>query len=463
MAMPAKQIDNWKFIAIILPIDGNFAAAARRGSHRAGSGRASCAPSATPACLSRDPLVARRIHTPPKAEPMVHATADGGGAERLRVGMVGGGRNAFIGAVHRMALRLDDRIVLSAGALSADPENARLSGADLGLAPDRVYAGYREMAAREAARPDGIEAVIIVTPNHLHHPVAKAFLEAGIDVICDKPLATTLGEARELVALARARKLVFAVTLNNTGYPMVRQAREMIEGGALGDIRVVHAAYVQDWLTRPVDAEGQKQAEWRTDPARAGASACLADIGVHAHNLALFVTGLELGAVSADLSTFVPGRRLDDNAHVLMRFAGGARGVLAASQVAVGNLNNLSLKVYGSRAGLEWAGETPEFLRFTPYGEATRLLQRGGPENSEEARRGSRMPAGHPEGYVEGFANLYRDAAELIAARRVGRAPARAALAAVPDVAAGARGLAFIEAAVASSRNDGAWTAVETI
>jgi predicted dehydrogenase len=371
--------------------------------------------------------------------------------------MVGGGRNAFIGAVHRMALRLDDLIVLTAGALSSDAENARLSGAELGLASDRVYSDYREMAQKEAARPDGIEAVIIVTPNHLHHPVAKAFLEAGIDVICDKPLATTLAEAKELVELTRAKGLVFAVTLNNTGYPMVRQAREMIRAGELGDLRVVHASYIQDWLTNPIDAEGQKQAEWRTDPARAGASACLADIGVHAHSLALFVTGLELQEVSAELTTFVPGRRLDDNAHVLMRFAGGARGVLTASQVAVGNLNNLSLKVFGTKAGIEWAGETPEFLRFTPYGEPTRILQRGGPGNSEEARRGSRMPAGHPEGYVEGFANLYRDAAELIRARRAGRKPAAAALAAVPGVVDGARGIAFIEASVASSRSNGAW------
>jgi predicted dehydrogenase len=389
---------------------------------------------------------------------MVYATADGGGAQKLRIGMVGGGRNAFIGAVHRMAARLDDMIALCAGALSADPDKARLSGADLGLAPDRVYADYREMAARESARADGIEAVVIVTPNHLHHPVAKAFLEVGVDVICDKPLATSLGEAKELIALTRAKKLIFAVTLNNTGYPMVRQAREMIQGGEIGDIRVVHAAYIQDWLTHPIDADGQKQAEWRTDPARAGASACLADIGVHAHNLALFVTGLELDEVAADLTTFVPGRRLDDNAHVLMRFVGGARGALAASQVAVGNLNNLSLKVYGTKAGLEWAGETPEFLRFTPYGEPTRILQRGGPANSSEAKRGSRMPAGHPEGYVEGFANLYRDAAELIAARRAGRPADPAAAVATPDVVDGARGVAFIEAAVASSRNKSAWT-----
>ena len=389
---------------------------------------------------------------------MVYATAEQNLGRRLRVGMVGGGRNAFIGAVHRMAMRLDDLTELKAGCLSADPENARLSGADLGLASDRVYSDYREMAAREAGRPDGIEAVVIVTPNHLHHPVAKAFLAAGIDVICDKPLSTTLQEAGELVELTRARGLVFAVTLNNTGYPMVRQAREMIAAGEIGDIRVVHAAYIQDWLTQPIDADGQKQAEWRTDPARAGASACLADIGVHAHNLALFVTGLEVDSVSADLTTFVPGRRLDDNAHVLLRFVGGARGVLTASQVGVGNLNNLSLKVFGTRAGLEWSGESPEFLRFTPYGEPSRTLQRGGPGNRDSAREGSRMPAGHPEGYIEGFANLYRDAAELIAARRAGRAPSPAAVALTPNVLDGARGVAFIEASVASSQNNGAWT-----
>jgi predicted dehydrogenase len=395
---------------------------------------------------------------------MVHATTgqtvEGG---RLRVGMVGGGRNAFIGAVHRMAMRLDDLIELKAGALSADAANALASGADLGLGGDRVYADFREMAAREAAWPDGIQAVVIVTPNHLHYPVAKAFLEAGVDVICDKPLSTSLAEAKELVELTRVKGLVFVVTLNNTGYPMVRQAREMIAAREIGDIRVVHAAYIQDWLTQPIDADGHKQAEWRTDPARAGASACLADIGVHAHSLALFVTSLDIDEVSADLTTFVSGRRLDDNAHVLMRFVGGARGVLTASQVAVGNLNNLSLKVYGTRAGLEWSGENPEILRFTPYGEPPRVLQRGGPGTSESAKDGSRMPGGHPEGYIEGFANLYRGAAELISARRAGRTSKPAAAALIPNVQDGARGVAFIEASVASSRNNGAWTSAHIV
>ena len=372
--------------------------------------------------------------------------------------MVGGGRHAFIGAVHRFAARLDDGYELVAGALSADPENARLSGAELGLAPDRVYASYAEMAAKESARPDGIEAAVIVTPNHLHHPVAKAFLQAGIDVICDKPLSVTVAEADELVALQKSTGLVFAVTLNNTGYAMVRQAREMIASGELGAPRVVHAAYLQDWLTLPIDQDGHKQAEWRTDPARAGASACLADIGVHAHNLAGFVSGLEVAAVAADLTTFVPGRRLDDNAHVLLRYHGGAKGVLTASQVAPGNLNALSIKVYGEKAGLEWFGETPELLRFTPYGEPTRTLVRGGPGTSPAAARVSRMPAGHPEGYIEGFGNLYRDVATLVRARRSGATPDPAIVAAVPTVHDGAKGMRFIAAAVASNGADGAWT-----
>jgi predicted dehydrogenase len=389
---------------------------------------------------------------------MVYATSDGSsGSRRIRYGMVGGGRRAFIGAVHRFAARLDDLYELTAGALSADPENARLSAADLGLAPDRAYAAYDEMAAKEAARPDGVEAVVIATPNHLHHPVAKAFLAAGIDVICDKPLSTTMAQAYELVDLAKKSGLVFAVTLNNTGYAMVRQAKEMIAAGELGHLRVVHAAYIQDWLTLPIDAEGQKQAEWRTDPERAGASACLADIGVHAHNLAAFVTGLELAEVSADLTTFVAGRRLDDNAHVLLRYEGGARGALIASQVAPGNANGLSLKVYGAKGGLEWFGESPEILRFTPYGEPPRTLVRGGAGTTAEAARASRMPAGHPEGYIEGFANLYRDAAALIRARRAGLAPDPAALRSVPNVIDGAKGIRFVEASVASARANGRW------
>lgn len=389
---------------------------------------------------------------------MVHATDDSIGGRRLRVGMVGGGRDAFIGAVHRLAIRLDDRIQLVAGALSSDPERARLSAADIGIAADRAYSSYQEMARAEAARADGIEAVVIVTPNHLHAPVAKAFLEAGIDVICDKPLSATLAQGEDLAASAAKSGLVFAVTFNNTGYAMVREARSIVASGALGKIRIIRADYIQDWLTLPIDADGQKQAEWRTDPERAGRSACLADIGVHAFNLAGFVTDMVPNEVAADLTTFVPSRRLDDNAHVMMRYASGARGVLVASQVSPGNYNRLSLKVYGEKAGLEWFAHEPEVLRFSPFSEPTRILTRGGPGVGAAAASVSRMPAEHPEGYVEGFANLYRDAAALIVARRAGRTPDPALVAAVPSIHDGLAGMRFIEAAVDSHENGGTWT-----
>ncbi len=389
---------------------------------------------------------------------MVYATADGSALVRLRIGMVGGGRNAFIGAVHRFAMRLDDKIALVAGALSSDPENAAASAADLGLAPERSYADYREMARAEAARPDGIEAVVIVTPNHLHAPIATAFLEAGIDVICDKPLSTTLDEARALVELTAARRRKLLVTLNNTGYAMVRQAREMVASGELGRIVAVHAAYVQDWLTQPIDADGQKQAEWRTDPARAGQSAVLADIGVHAFNLACFVSGQQAETVAADLFTAVPGRRLDDNANVLVRWTGGARGTILASQTSPGHYNDLSVRIYGEKAGLEWLGAEPEALRFSPFGEDSRTIIRGGHGSGAAARRVSRMPAAHPEGYIEAFANLYRDAAEIIQAHRAGAAIDPALSALVPDVTDGARGVQFVAAAVESNAAGGAWT-----
>jgi predicted dehydrogenase len=375
---------------------------------------------------------------------MVHATAvDGLKGGRLRVGMVGGGRNAFIGAVHRMAMRLDDLIELKAGALSSDAENARVSGADLGLATDRTCSDYREMA-----RPDGVEAVVIVIRNHLHFPAAKAFLDAGIDVICDKPLSTTLAEASEFVALTRAKGLIFAVILNNTGYPMVRQAWEMIESGEIGAIRVVHAFYVLDWLTLPIDADGHKQAEWRTDPTRAGASACLADIGVHAHSLALFVTGLELEAASADLTTFVPGRRLDDNAHLLMRFAASARGVLAASQVAVGSLNNFAAGSNGQARSRRRSGPRPMASPFTSGGDLG---------NTPLAIEGSRMP-GRPSGRLCRRLRqpLPRHGGTDFGWPRGAYAGKKREI--DPERARRRAGVAFIEGAVKSSRNNGLWT-----
>jgi predicted dehydrogenase len=391
---------------------------------------------------------------------MVYATSGGRSGERLRVGMVGGGRGAFIGAVHRFAIRLDDELVLVAGALSSDPQNAAASAAEIGIPPERSYADYREMARAEAARPDGIEAVVIVTPNHLHAPIATVFLEAGIDVICDKPLAMNTAEAEALVALSDRLGRKFIVTLNNTGYAMVRQAREMVAAGELGELRSIHAHYIQDWLTQPIDAEGNKQAEWRTDPARGGQSAVLGDIGVHAYDLACFMTGVVAETVSADLFTVVPGRRLDDNAHVLVRWSGGERGTVIASQTSPGNYNDLSLRIYGNKGGLEWNGARPEELRFSRYGQEAQTIIRGGHGAFGESRRVSRMPAAHPEGYIEAFANYYRDAAAIIRAHRAGERldPARAAL--VPDVRAGARGISFIAAAVASNAAGGAWTPV---
>lgn len=389
----------------------------------------------------------------------IEGTGPAGAARRLRLGMVGGGRGAFIGAVHRIAARLDDRYELVAGALSGEPERARASAADLGLAPERSYGTWAEMAAAEAARPDRIDVVAIVTPNHRHHAPARAFLEAGIHVICDKPMTNTVAEAEDLAAAVERSGLVFALTHNYTGYPMVRQARAMVAAGEIGAVRVVQVEYPQDWLTTRLEDTGQKQAAWRTDPAQSGIGGCIGDIGTHAFNLAEFVSGLTVERLAADLTTFVPGRPLDDNVNMMLRFAGGARGLLWASQVAPGNENGLRLRVYGERGGLEWFQEQPNHLRFAPFGEPPRLVTRAGPGSGPVAAHATRVPSGHPEGYLEGFAQLYRDAAELIAAHRDGREPDPLARQ-VPGVAEGVRGVRFIHAAVASSRADGAWVAL---
>jgi predicted dehydrogenase len=378
-------------------------------------------------------------------------------ARRLRLGMVGGGQGAFIGAVHRIAARLDDRYELVAGALSADPDRARASAAELHIAPDRAYATFAEMAEREAARPDGIDVVAVVTPNHLHAAPVIAFAARGIHAICDKPLTDTPQAAAALAEAVQRAGIVFGLTHNYTGYPLVRQAREMVAGGELGRIRLVHAEYPQDWLTTRLEATGQKQAAWRTDPARSGAAGCLGDIGTHAFNLAEFVAGVRCDSVAAALSTFVPGRALDDDAQVLLRFAGGARGMLWASQVAPGNENGLRLRVYGETGGLEWAQEQPNLLLHTPYGQAPRAIRRGGHGTNAAAAHATRIPAGHPEGYLEGFAQLYRDLAEQITARLEGRAPDPASLL-VPGLEDGLRGMRFIAACLASSRAEQAWT-----
>jgi predicted dehydrogenase len=375
--------------------------------------------------------------------------------QRIRLGMVGGGEGAFIGAVHRLAARMDDHYTFVAGALSSTPEKARRSGKVLGLASDRIYDDYQTMAAKEAARADGIEAVAIVTPNHMHAPVSIAFLKAGIHVICDKPLTATMKEARALQKAVKASKRVFALTHNYTGYPMVRHARAMVAAGDLGELRVVQVEYPQDWLTERLEASGQKQAAWRVDPRQSGAGGSIGDIGTHAYNLASFVTGLELEALSADLTAFVKGRKLDDNVHIMMRFKGGARGMLWASQVAPGNENALKLRVYGTKGGLAWEQEHPNHLLWSAYGKAPQILTRGSPSAGMDAARMTRVPPGHPEGYLEGFANIYTEIAQAIRAARKGKRADRAVL--FPTVDDGVRGIAFIEAAVRSSARNSKW------
>lgn len=366
---------------------------------------------------------------------------------KVRLGMVGGGQGAFIGAVHRIAARLDDTFTLVAGALSSDPDRARSSGLELGLDPARCYSSYAEMFAAEAVHADGIEAVSIVTPNHIHAPVARAALAAGLHVICDKPLTTSVAEADALATLAKASGKIFAVTYNYSAYPMVRQARAMIAAGVLGELRVVQARYAQAWLADNLEATGQKQAGWRTDPARSGAGGAIADIGTHAFHLLGFVTGQQPESVLAVLQAHVTGRRVDDNAQVLLRYASGASGMLWASQVAHGHENDLRIGIYGSAGGLEWAQETPDRLWFTPDGGETRLLTRGGRGMGAEAARMSRIPAGHPEGYLEGFAGLYAEIARGI----------RGEPSVFPDIDDGVAGVRFVAAAVASSSRGGVW------
>jgi predicted dehydrogenase len=373
---------------------------------------------------------------------------------RLRLGMVGGGEGAFIGGVHRMAARLDDRWTLIAGAFSADAARSQAFGRSLGLAEDRCYGDWPAMAKAEAARADRIDAVAIVTPNHLHHAPALAFLKAGVAVICDKPMTTTLADALDLAEAVKRTGAPFVLTHNYSGYAMVRQMRSMVADGALGAIRVVQAEYAQEWLA--ADMTGNKQADWRGDPQRAGGGGALGDIATHAYHLATFVTGRAAEAVSAETSRFVPGRRLDDDVQIRLRWAGGARGQLWASQVAIGVANGLRLRVYGEKAAVEWAQEDPDLLRFTRLGEAPQLMRRGGPGSSAAALAATRIPAGHPEGYLEGFAQIYADAADLIGAHKQGRAHATM----LPGVDDGVDGLRFIEAALASAAADGRWTAL---
>ncbi|MDO6729403.1 Gfo/Idh/MocA family oxidoreductase [Marinovum sp. 2_MG-2023] len=375
--------------------------------------------------------------------------------KKLRLGMVGGGQGAFIGGVHRIASRIDGQWDLVAGALSSDADRAHASAAEIGIASDRSYADYNEMAAAESAREDGIDAVAIVTPNHLHAGPAIAFLRAGIHVICDKPLSFSVEDGEAVAAAVAETGKQFILTHNYTGYPLVRQAREMVQRGDLGDIRVINVEYVQDWLAEEVH---NKQADWRADPARNGAGGGIADIGTHAFNLANYISGLEVKSLSADLVAFVPGRQIDDNAHVMLRYEGGAKGMLWASQVAVGNENALRLRIHGSKGGIEWAQENPNTMTFTRFGEPKQIMTRAGSGATAAGQRNVRVPPGHPEGYLEGFATIYTEAASLIRAAQSGTAAPKEVH--TPNIADGVKGMRFIAACVASSANDAAWTAL---
>ena len=380
--------------------------------------------------------------------------------QKLRFAMVGGGRGAFIGAVHRRAAEFHCSMELVAGALASDPEKARLSGQDLGLAPDRNHGDWQSLLNDELKRPasERIHFVVIVTPNHVHFPVAKAFTEAGIHVVCDKPLVHTSAQAAELVELSRRHETVFGVTYNYTGYPLVRHAREMVRSGQLGQIRKVVVEYNQGWLARLLEADqANKQAVWRTDPARSGIAGAIGDIGSHAENLVSTVTGLELEALCADLTTFVPGRKLDDDGSLLLRFSSGAKGILMATQIAIGGENDLRLRVWGTDGSLTWHQEDPNQLVHDPLDGPRRILRRGGGYLAEAARRVTYIPPGHPEAFMEAFGNIYRGVEEAIRAREAGR-PLGPLEGDFPTVLDGARGVRFIEKTVESSRSQEKWT-----
>ena len=378
---------------------------------------------------------------------------------RLRLGMIGGGQGAFIGAVHRIASRIDDHYELVAGVFSSTTEKSKLSSDELRVDPSRSYSNYEEMAEKESQREDKIDVVAIVTPNHLHYGPAVSFLRKDFHVICDKPLTLNLDEAKSLVEVVESSKGIFALTHNYTGYPMVRQARAMIRNNELGKIRIIQAEYVQDWLTTNIEsnegADGFKQASWRTDPKKSGAGGCIGDIGTHAFNLISFTTGLEIKELSAELTSFVSGRVLDDNVQVMLRYKGGAKGSIWSSQVAPGNENGLTIRIYGEKGGLSWGQENPNHLIFSQQGKPNTTLTRSGPGTHQDATDVSRIPAGHPEGYLEGFANIYSDVATAIWEKNeTGKLSSNYIF---PNVYDGLSGVKFIEKAVKSSQENSKW------
>ena len=383
---------------------------------------------------------------------------------KLRMGMVGGGRDAFIGAVHRRAAMLDGGVELVAGCFSSTPEKSKASGRDLYVPEDRVYGSYQEMVQAEGSLPEGerIDFVSIVTPNHMHYPIAKAFVETGFHVACDKPMVHTVEQALDLVRAVKEREVIFAVTYNYTGYPMVKQARHLVQNGDLGEVRKVIVEYPQGWLLTRIEAEGQKQAVWRTDPKRSGISGCIGDIGSHCENLVSYVTGLELEAICADLTIFTPGRQLDDDGNILLRFKGGAKGILTASQVCAGQENSLCIRVWGTKAGLEWHQEDPNYLYVRSNDGPERIYKRGNAYLCEAAAAASRLPSGHPEAFFEAFANIYNSFTDTIRAKILGIEPSDLMLD-FPTVEDGARGVFFIHKAVESSASEDKWTAADFV
>jgi predicted dehydrogenase len=376
---------------------------------------------------------------------------------KLRYGMIGGGQGAFIGAVHRIAAHMDGKARLVAGAFSSDPARSKASAAELFVKPERAYGSYVEMAKAEAKMPADkrLDFVVIVTPNHQHFPPAKLFLEAGFNVILDKPATFNLAEAKQLRAIVKKSKKVFVLTHNYTGNVMVKQARELVRNGTVGDIRKVVVEYPQGWLSTFLEGENQKQASWRTDPKRSGAAGCMGDIGTHAENLARYITGLEIDSLCADLTTFVKGRKLDDDGNVLLRFKGGAKGVLHSSQICIGDENMLNIRIYGTKAGLEWRQEFPNEL-VVKYGDKPReIWRRGNGYIFEGGKKFTRIPFGHPEGYLEAFANIYLEAFRAIEAELKGK-PLPKDLD-YPGIEDGVYGMAFIETVVKSSKLGAKW------
>lgn len=381
---------------------------------------------------------------------------------RLRLGMVGGGEGAYIGGIHRYASRLDDQYTLVAGAFDVVAERGRAFAADIGMESGRAYADYREMIERELMREDKVDVVAICTPNHTHFPIASAFMEAGFHVICEKPMTTTLEDAIALHRISEVTGRFVGVTYTYSGYPMVHEARDMVAAGHIGSVRVVQVEYPLEWMATAIEANGNQQAAWRTDPKKSGRGGSIGDIGTHAYHLAGFVTGLKVDTLCADLATFVQGRTLDDNAHVMLRYEGGAKGLLWSSQVAVGSSNGLRLRVMGDKGSLAWSQEEPNEITLTPLGGAPAIIKRGREDLSNAAKCRTRTPPGHPEGYIEAFANLYAGFAEAIRAMNEGR-PVGIRGTNVPTSYDGLKGVAFVDAVVDSYERGTSWIKPEFV